>query len=149
MMVEPAKKTPRITPIQIITVAAFLDSGARNAGMPFEIASTPVSAEHPDAKALRRSHRVTAVLVVAGRAAAVNVPNGWITSTTSISANITMKKYVGMEKIIPDSRSPRRLPTATSAIAPMPMATACGIVAGNADVIAATPAATDTVTVSV
>ena len=34
-------------------LAAFFDSGRRNAGTPFEIASTPVSATAPDEKPFR------------------------------------------------------------------------------------------------
>ncbi len=45
---------PRINPIQTSVVAAFFDSGRRNAGTPFEIASTPVSATAPDEKPLSR-----------------------------------------------------------------------------------------------
>ena len=37
----------------ISVLAAFFDSGRRNAGTPFEIASTPVSATAPDEKPLR------------------------------------------------------------------------------------------------
>ena len=39
--------------MHISVVAAFFDSGRRNAGTPFEIASTPVSATAPDEKPLR------------------------------------------------------------------------------------------------
>ena len=45
---------PRMTPIHTSVVAAFFDSGRRNAGTPFEIASTPVSATAPDEKPLSR-----------------------------------------------------------------------------------------------
>ena len=39
--------------IHISVVAAFLDSGRRKAGTPFEIASTPVSATAPEEKPFR------------------------------------------------------------------------------------------------
>ena len=42
-----------MSPIHISVVAAFLDSGRRNAGTPLEIASTPVSATAPELKPLR------------------------------------------------------------------------------------------------
>ena len=42
-----------MNPMNIRVVAAFLDSGRRNAGTPFEIASTPVSATAPELKPLR------------------------------------------------------------------------------------------------
>ena len=41
--------------------AAFLGSGARNAGTPFEIASTPESATAPDEKARSSANNVTPV----------------------------------------------------------------------------------------
>ena len=48
----------------------------------------------------------------------------------------------------PDSRTPRRLPKAITAMQATPRVTRYGKSAGNADVMAATPAATDTATVS-
>ena len=39
---------PRITATQVRVMAALRDSGFRNAWMPFEIASTPLSATAPD-----------------------------------------------------------------------------------------------------
>src|SRR5262245_61445648 len=53
----PMNSVPRITPIQSNVLAAFFDSGRRNAGTPFEIASTPVSATAPDEKPLRMRKR--------------------------------------------------------------------------------------------
>jgi len=48
---------PRITAIQPRVMAALRDSGGRKAGMPFEIASVPVIAVHPDENARRiRNH---------------------------------------------------------------------------------------------
>jgi len=46
-------RTARMADIQIIVVAAFLDSGSRKAFTPFEITSIPVTAEQPAAKARR------------------------------------------------------------------------------------------------
>ncbi len=43
-------------------VAALRDFGLRNAGTPFEIASTPVSAADPDEKA-RASRKISATVV--------------------------------------------------------------------------------------
>src|SRR5205807_7519835 len=40
--VDPAKKLPRMTPIQPSVTAAFLDSGGLKAATPSETASTPV-----------------------------------------------------------------------------------------------------------
>ena len=49
---------PRMTPIQTSVVAAFFDSGRRNAGTPLEIASTPVSATAPDENPFNRMKRL-------------------------------------------------------------------------------------------
>ena len=46
----PKNSVPSSTPIHTSVAAAFFASGRRNAGTPFEIASTPVSATAPDEK---------------------------------------------------------------------------------------------------
>jgi hypothetical protein len=53
-MVIPKNKDPRIIDIHSIVALAFFWPGASNMGIPFEIASIPVNAEHPEEKALRR-----------------------------------------------------------------------------------------------
>ena len=57
----PKNVAPRIVDIQMSVRAAFLGSGARNAGTPFEIASTPESATAPDEKARSNANNVTPV----------------------------------------------------------------------------------------
>ncbi len=49
----PRNSDPRMNAIVVSVVAAFFDSGLRNAGIPFEIASTPESATAPDEKPRR------------------------------------------------------------------------------------------------
>ncbi len=51
----PTNITTAVAPITAIVVAALRDLGRRKAGTPLEIASTPVSAVHPEAKARRPS----------------------------------------------------------------------------------------------
>ena len=51
-IVMPMKITPSRNAIVVIVLAAFLASGGLNAGTPLAIASTPVSATEPPAKAL-------------------------------------------------------------------------------------------------
>ncbi|GAA3023884.1 hypothetical protein GCM10020229_39020 [Kitasatospora albolonga] len=53
--VTPVNITTAMMPMAAMVVAAFLDFGARKAGTPLEIASTPVSAVQPEAKARRPS----------------------------------------------------------------------------------------------
>ena len=50
---SPRNIRPSVDPIHISVVLAFFHSGGRNAGTPFEMASTPVTAAPPDAKACR------------------------------------------------------------------------------------------------
>ena len=52
-------RVPRMTPIQTNVFAAFFDSGRRNAGTPFEMASTPVSATAPEEKPFNRMKMVS------------------------------------------------------------------------------------------
>ena len=54
----PRKTTPRMTAIATIVVWAFFHSGGLNAGVPFEIASVPVIALQPSAKARMSSSRL-------------------------------------------------------------------------------------------
>ena len=61
---------------------------------------------------------------------------------------VTMKKYVGTAKMRPDSRTPRRLPTVSTATNASAISMRYGTHSGKADVRAATPAATLTATVS-
>ena len=58
-----------------------------------------------------------------------------------------MNPYVGNAKTVPDSLTPRRFIRASTATNASEMATACGRSTRNAEVIASTPAATDTATV--
>ena len=56
----PRKKVIAMTPRANSVLAAFFACGWRNALTPLEIASTPVSAADPDAKARRSTNKVTA-----------------------------------------------------------------------------------------
>jgi hypothetical protein len=53
----PKKHDPRMPPMIAMVTAAFFDSGLRNAGTPFDTASTPESATAPDENARSRSMR--------------------------------------------------------------------------------------------
>ena len=106
--------TPRRLPIHISVVLAFLHSGGRKAGTPFEMASTPVTAAPPDANAWSTTKSVTTPvprLASAGMGSGCSPPVSDRNSPNPSNANIiTMKKYVGTANIRPDSRTPRRLP---------------------------------------
>src|SRR2546426_6135740 len=90
--VDPAKKLPRMTPIQPSVTAAFLDSGGLKAATPSETASTPVSAAHPDENARSKSHDDTSSRAPCPRVATPGQqPSGCTMLTTSSNPNIAMK----------------------------------------------------------
>ena len=69
---RPRNITPSSEPMITSVVRAFFHAGLRNAGTPFEIASTPVTAAPPDANACsttheRRAHEETVAAVLAER----------------------------------------------------------------------------------
>jgi hypothetical protein len=63
-------------------------------------------------------------------------------------AIIARNAYVGTAKSAPAWRTPRRFPASSRPMTATPIGTVSGASAGTADVIAATPAAIDTATVS-
>src|SRR6266542_4744155 len=132
--------------------AAFRAWGGRNAVTPFEIDSTPVTAAEPDAKALSRTKTVSVPVPAAsgcGTSACGHAPAVHLASPTEIMARREpMNAYVGRAKRRPDSRTPRRLPRVSTAMQESDRATSWELRAGAADVIAKTPAATETETVS-
>ena len=62
---------------------------------------------------------------------------------------VPMNTYVGTAKAVPDSRTPRRFMTAITATIATAITATCALSAGNADARLATPADTETATVSV
>jgi hypothetical protein len=70
------------------------------------------------------------------------------TPTPSITNTQATKPYVGTAKTVPDSLTPRRFISATRTTNPSANPTVCGASCGTADTMFATPAATDTATVS-
>ncbi len=59
-----------------------------------------------------------------------------------------MNPYVGIANTVPDSLTPRRFTNVRTAIIPTDTPTACGASSGTAETMFATPAATETATVS-
>src|SRR5712672_1189226 len=86
---------------------------------PFAIASTPVRAVEPDAKARRTTNTVTAptpAVIGCGTTARGQPLEAHLTIPPPISAKIDRKNaYVGIANRIPASLTPRRLATAISA----------------------------------
>src|SRR2546428_5225704 len=111
-MVRPRNRLPRIAAIQIIVVAAFFDAGGRKAGTPFEIASMPVKAVQPEENARRSRNSVSPSTAGTGGGGgaspapkSIRPPPGMITNP-----RLPTNREVGTPKILPDSRTPRRLP---------------------------------------
>ena len=125
----PRNIPPRHVPITISVDRAFFHSGGRNAGTPFEMASTPVIAAPPEANACRIRKR-PACFLVAGIASPVEIPRWPVAAftipMTIIDAMEIRNKYVGAAKIFPDSLTPRRLPHVMMAMNPTAMGTRYG-----------------------
>ena len=125
------KMKPRMKAIIVRVVRAFWLSGGLNAGTPLEIASVPVSAEHPDENARKMSHRLrpcVATTCSCGGASCRSEPgvSPSITFARPVRINapiINRKKYVGAANIVPDSRTPLRLPSVMRATTATPIGT--------------------------
>src|SRR3954453_18335285 len=150
---RPGNITPSSPPIHMSVERAFFHSGFLNAGTPFEIASTPVMAAPPDAKAWR-SRKIPTELATptgtrsAGIGACARPPVAALyTPTPIITKMLTRKAYVGTANMRPDSRTPRRLPQAMITMKPSAIGTRYGRKSPNAEYNAATPADTETATV--
>src|SRR5262245_59791583 len=143
-----------ITPITASVVAALRACGRLNAGTPFEIASTPVSAVAPWENAFRIAKTLTAATAVAAPGkGAVCTPTGGHppthrTKPTATSTKIeTTNPYVGIANSVPDSRAPRRFANVTSITNRTDSNTLFWFAHANAEPIAKTPATTETTTV--
>ncbi len=132
--VMPANITTAVMPMVDIVEAAFFDFGARKAGTPLEIASTPVSAVQPEAKARRPSiSRPSPARVSLWSAATIPYealeetgawPNASLTNPVMIISRMPpMNRYVGAAKALPDSRTPRRFIAARITTKPTAIAT--------------------------
>src|SRR3954469_4783984 len=119
--VMPTNRIANRMAIAVIVSAAFFDSGGLKAGTPLAIASTPVNATDPPAKALS-SRRTPSVWVPNGTASGsggtgVTVPvTMWKAPTATMVRASPTNRYVGTVKMLPDSRRPRRLATVIRAI---------------------------------
>jgi hypothetical protein len=114
------------------------------------MASTPVRAVVPAAKALRRRNAVRAdsgsrcspALSACGQS-----PRHLTRPVIIKTRMATTTPYVGTAKIRPDSFEPRRFARVTSAISPIVRATLCSATLGTAETIASPPAVIETATV--
>ena len=118
--------------------------GSRNCGTELAIASTPVSAEQPDAKDLSTSSTPT-VSVACGMVRGIGTA-GWARSRpTPITRKIAaMNAMVGTMKIRADSATPHRFTAVIRASTARQSQTRAPYSAGNAAVSASTPAETPT-----
>src|SRR4051794_17672267 len=142
-----------ISAITTSVADAFFDSGGRNAGTPFDTASTPVMAVQPLAKAVNSRNVVSfdePASAGSGTWTCVTCPvTYWYRPARIRTAMLTTKKYVGTAKMRPDSRMPRRFPNIRTARHTRHISTRKTSSFGNADVTARMPAEILTDTVSV
>src|ERR1700694_5408800 len=145
------KRLIAIKPMATSVFAAFLPEGFLKALTPFEIASTPVSAAAPEAKACRRTNTPTTPRPAAtgcGATARGHWPTAHFpTPVATIAYIAATNAYVGTAKRMPDSRTPRRLATGGIERRGREGAPSGPRSAGAADVRARPPAATETATV--
>jgi hypothetical protein len=149
-----------IRPSSSSVVAALRDLGRWKAGTPLEIASTPVSAAHPEENA--RASRVSSPIVVNGSS---QPGSGWtvrsalstsgrspmasrIRPTAAMPRTATMNRYVGTANRPPDSRMPRRLMAISSTTSAHATTGSCPLSAGNAEAAYCAPEEIETATVS-
>ena len=155
---RPARKliarnsTPRIPDIHSSVIPALRLRGSLNAGMPFEIASTPVRAVVPLEKACRTRKRpiarVGSTSSGGGSAIGWSVPSRWRTSAVpTVSPIIATKKNVGSASTRPDSFTPRRFTTITKTTSAIPSATRWSWTTGKAEDTWATAEEMETATV--
>ena len=138
--------------IQSSVIPALRLRGSLNAGMPFEIASTPVRAVVPLEKACstRKSPiaRVGSTSSGGGSGRAWSVPRRWRTrAVPTVSAIIATKKNVGTAKTKPDSFTPRRFMNITKTTRRTARPTLCSWTTGKAEATCATPDEIETATV--
>jgi len=113
---------PSALPMITSVVRAFFHSGFRKAGTPLLMASTPVTAAPPEAKACMTTNTDAPIRSPLPPWPRGSMPGFWTRwvgrlpeailarPMPSSTIMLTMKKYVGMAKIRPDSFTPRRLP---------------------------------------
>ena len=148
----PTNRTASRTAIASIVEAAFLASVGLNAGTPLAIASVPVSATEPLANA--RSSRKIPIGSVAssiasgcrGHGAAVPLAMA-TTPLPTMNSAMPMNRYVGMAKMLPDSRRPRRLATVIRAMATSAISTRSGFRFGDTEISWSTADEVETATV--
>ena len=120
-IVRPMNRTPRRIAIAVMVFAAFFASGGLNAGTPLAMASTPVSATEPPANALSRRSTPSAS-VAEGDGIRRASPGSTFPVTirekpiATIPSARKTNRYVGMAKMFPDSRRPRRFAIVMSEI---------------------------------
>ena len=109
-----------IVAIQVSVARAFCHSGGLKAGTPSEMASVPVRAAQPEANARNTRKAVSdSVGGGVGEATDVRSPRARRTAPTANMKNMPpMNRYVGAARMVPDSRTPRRLMTVIKPMKP-------------------------------
>ena len=104
---SPISITASRTPSEISVRCAVLTLGSRNAGTPLEIASTPVTAEHPDANAFNSNRIPTVSVAPTGILDPITATGcGRSAPTTIVARMLTTKIAVGSASSLADSAIP-------------------------------------------
>lgn len=146
---RPINSVPSTRPSPASARRARAARGVRNEGVALAMASTPVSAAQPLANAAS-SNRMPTVCGVTTTSGAGSGASGsprhspTTISTTSAATNTS----AGSANSFPPATTPRRLTVVTITSTTRHSGTVHGSSTGNAEVSAATPAATDTATLS-
>src|SRR3990172_12656381 len=144
---------PRIADIQINVIPALRLRGSLKAGIPLEIASTPVNAVVPFEKACSSKNGVAkategCTMNSGGLVTRPRLPMAARTRPAPTVRNIiARKKYVGTANARPDSRTPLKFTTITVRTSATARGTRYGNNSGKADVSWATPEDMETATV--
>ncbi len=114
---SPTSITPSSAPSEISVRCAVRTRGSRKAGTPLAIASTPVTAEQPEANAFSSRTIPSAVVGWIGpRFEPMRATGwGWNAPTTIVARMLTMKTAVGAISSFADSAMPNMLTAVSSA----------------------------------
>jgi hypothetical protein len=143
-MPRPISMPPSKMPSHTSVCCARFSRGVRNCGTALAIASTPVSAEHPDANAFRISSTPTASVAPA---------SWWLMATAGLERNrpitmiatmAAMNATVGTVNTLADSVTPHKFSPVISASTPRHSQVDASYRDGNGAVIASMPADTPT-----
>ncbi len=142
----PASSTSRMAMIAVNVRWAVFTIGSRNAVTPLLTASTPVIAVHPLANDLSSSQPLSPTVATGnggGGTTGVGCPpeaSAFVIPITSVIRSVPTKRYVGIMKRAPVSRTPRKFTSVMSSRMTRQSGSVWGSRDGAAETSAPTPA---------